>query len=606
MKSVEMDRDLERHELIINMVKKSLKGTKKKLQSYELALQTQPSLTAAKPQDFVEFDRLTDKILYGSKPPELPTLRKLKEDYQKAHPHPIFLSTGEVVLTKVEREKLEKDRLSRQISTKTLDGLQELRKSKQFGKTKMFGPEPAGEVLKTYRIIENYKERTRIVQRKEVIFDESNLIGKMTLDCPPLEKTDTGQIKMFNPSEGLYQLPFKSSERNHVSAEDIRQRKLRINAKTSTPIDRHELSPLRQRIMSRSLDQIDINAFSIRSPYSTLGRVSPISTIRSPSKVHIFPKGHPIDPIAAAQLKTSPAKDVGDDPSYFGDVNVEFYDGKFFFDPTVKALAKYCTRPQNHIQKDYTRGALVNWSDTPNLAADDATSVALSSGRLSLSTTESGSQRVREKKDLIEPQFIKKVLEAKKQKVGKDKVERKPVLKELSGDVIDLPHDIKDIKHALKRYYKDHDIYHPVRPATSRFLKENKPTTYMEIEKELLLPSNYDGETAYGDEAETMYMSFIEEQRKNQELEKRARVQTHVEEDDNSSVVETDDDDLSLSYLEELKLSGQLEHHQGLMAMLAGMGLKQNHRPSSSPTDTALPGENKGNQRGRSALNSPI
>ena len=52
------------------------------------------------------------------KPEELPSIRKVNQDYKLAHPHPMYLSTGELILSKETKDAIEKDRLSRKVSTR--------------------------------------------------------------------------------------------------------------------------------------------------------------------------------------------------------------------------------------------------------------------------------------------------------------------------------------------------------------------------------------------------------------------------------------------------------------------------------------------------------
>ena len=83
-----------------------------------------------------------------------------------------------------------------------------------------------------------------------------------------------------------------------------------------------------------------------------------------------------------------------------------------------------------------------------------------------------------------------------------------------------LPHDLGKLKPALRKWYKDNEIYSPVRPKTSNYLTKEKETKYMQIAPELLLPDNYEGEEVYGEEADAMYNEFKEQQRILEELAK--------------------------------------------------------------------------------------
>ena len=62
IKTVEIERELEREEHMIKTVGKYIKKTKRKLHQYELTLQNQPDLERATKSEFVEFD----KKLYGN------------------------------------------------------------------------------------------------------------------------------------------------------------------------------------------------------------------------------------------------------------------------------------------------------------------------------------------------------------------------------------------------------------------------------------------------------------------------------------------------------------------------------------------------------------
>ena len=62
LKTVDIERELEREEYMLKSVGKYIKKTKRKLHQYELTLQNQPDLERALKSEFIEFD----KKLYGN------------------------------------------------------------------------------------------------------------------------------------------------------------------------------------------------------------------------------------------------------------------------------------------------------------------------------------------------------------------------------------------------------------------------------------------------------------------------------------------------------------------------------------------------------------
>jgi hypothetical protein len=502
----------------------------------------------------------------------------------------------------------------------------------------MFGPEPEGEELRTVKFVEDYKEKTRVLRRKGVVHDESTLLGKTTVDCLPLAHSDICNINLFKAPEGLYRVAFKSTERTRESAEEIKERNLKINGYST--LNQHELSPLRQRIRDRTFNEKSVNPFSNRSAVSTIGQSSPISTIRSPGKANIAPKGYPLDPLLVASLKSGGhgAESIGtgsgsssagqvNDPDDFADLNIKIHDGKYYFDGCIKSLAERSIRLRNSLHKDYSKGALENWSRSSEFRIidddgdngtrvstldDDDSSRALSSGRLSCASSslphsnanplqvKGGLKTAGEKLGMSTNSLTKRkdIRGGNKSNFGEyESPKRQPVKpqqeKQLFDQkdpaattiIVDLPHDLKMIKHALKKIYEEKDIYTPVRPKTTKFLKKNEPTEYAEIEKELLLPVSYDGEVAYGDEADAMYHAFLVEQRERAEQERLAWKEALKIDGENSTVLtedesiaqdenydQGDDENLALTALEELKLSGQLVQHQGLKNFLQVMG----------------------------------
>ena len=631
IKTVAVDRDLERHDVMLKSVGKYLKKTKKKLHKYELTLQNQPDLEFAHPDEFVEFDRKLYENLFSDKPAALPSLRKLHKDYMVANPHPIYLSTGEIVLSKEARNAIERDRLSRKVSTRCMDALNEIRKNKFFGKSKAFGTEAEGEVLKVLKIKNpknEFNEYMRVLTRKRPIHDTKELMGTETRGCGPLKNVDISSIPIFQKKDSAFQIPFKSSARSSAeTAEEKKDRLLKHRGADMNP--RKTLSPLRERNFSRSIDQSHMTPFNPASGESSIGHRSPISTIRSPGKCNIFPRGFPKDPLQVKIEECSPTSDDGEDIKLL--FNTSNHEGKYYFGDTgdfIKSATKE-SRTAGHVKHvDYTMGALVNRSkgavsrasasaSTFSYGSEDDISVCacivyfdsilfltfytqISERSLSVSVEESietlsnkelkQSERDREQKllDLASPTATAWSLKKNKSAFGSPKVAQYTKLekKESEGDLFatntsrtfDFPHNLAELRPALRKWYRENEIYSPVRPKTSRFLTEEKKTKYMTIAPELLLPEDYDGETVSIEEAEMMYREFSKSRsekemaKSNTESQNGDDVETVSSQNVNS--VSSDDqgnDDLVLTELEEMKLYGNFDE-SGLKNILGGFG----------------------------------
>ena len=57
IQTVDIERELEREEYMLNTVGKYIKKTKRKLHRYELTLQNQPDFERASKSEFIDFDR---------------------------------------------------------------------------------------------------------------------------------------------------------------------------------------------------------------------------------------------------------------------------------------------------------------------------------------------------------------------------------------------------------------------------------------------------------------------------------------------------------------------------------------------------------------------
>ena len=67
VKTVDIERELDREEYMLKTVGKYIKKTKKKLHQYELTLQNQPDFERAPKSEFIEFDRKLFGNLFAGK-----------------------------------------------------------------------------------------------------------------------------------------------------------------------------------------------------------------------------------------------------------------------------------------------------------------------------------------------------------------------------------------------------------------------------------------------------------------------------------------------------------------------------------------------------------
>ena len=510
MQASDLDRSLDLHEIMLKSVDRSLKSTKKKLHKYELTLQNQPDFEKSSPKDFMEFDINLYTELKKSPPEKFPSLLHIKREFKRLNPHPIKLSTGKIVLSKEAKDKIEKDRLSRKISTRTLDALQELRKDKHFGKSKTFGTGKIGEVLRTVKIKDGYKEYSRNLIRQEPVYDEKNLLGKTTIDCEALEKSDKFSLPLFNPSIGSYQVAFKSPGRKNKNPHES---SLHVNASMEflTDSSGKDISPLRQRILSKTMDNSNINPFSSQSGLSSIGFKSPISTIRSPPQIKMHRlqghQGHHNIDVKTHVLNDD--EDSNEDNLDINEHNLSRHFGKYYSDETyktVRTLIRKTSTFGNIVHKDFSLGALSLKSSLNRPFAfseaystdDDSTVLSSSSNNLSKNDQEIKFPKHSHKK---------KLLSINSQNNLNNSVQ--DVNNNLNSKKFDPPKNLEDIGPTLRKWYEENKIYTPIRPKTTKYLKKQIPVTYMEIEKELILSPNYDGPKVDGEEVEILYNEFI-------------------------------------------------------------------------------------------------
>ena len=595
---VEIDRQLELQEFMFKSVGTSIKKTKKKLHKYELTLQNQPDLEFSSREVFEEFDRKLYGQLASNAPTPFPSLISVKKEHKRKNPHPIYLSTGEVILSIEVKAAMERDRLSRVVSTRCIDALNDIRKNKHFGKSKTFGTEAEGEVLKTIKVTEGYKTRDIVLTRKRPVHDPTVLLGKMTVGCDPLDPIDAHSLPLYQ-KHLAYQLAFKAVGRQHAPADGLRE------ARNVTPgifvSSTREISPLRQRNMSRALDGTNTSPFSPSSAQTTIGRRSPISTIRSPGKCNIFPRGYPRDPIKVRNKNLQASHAIDDDESdHFEGVDIGNHKGKFYFHDTglfIETVNKKSRLGRGHVYKDYALGALsarrrvgTSLRSREGIAQDDT--MSLDSG-IFLSEEEQYSDAlalaaVDEMKqlDLASPtatawaakknsQFAN--VQAKRLDLNKSSNQIPVTVSEINQTRFVFAKDMDNLRPAIRQWFKDHNIYSPVRPKASNFLKEHVHTDYMEIEKELLLPENYEGEEAFGEEADTIYESFKKEQRINEDLERMrlraAQLDSSIADSEISIDSDNSKDELEWTKSDELKLAGMTDQHlEGLKDVLHGFG----------------------------------
>ena len=428
----------------------------------------------------------------------------------------------------------------------------------------MFGVEPEGEVIGQRKIVDGFNTTYRQIRRKRPVGDLSALLGKETASCGPLHLVDKAKIPLFQRKDVYYQVAFKTSSRDKPESSEKKKERL-LERRGHTPNER-KLSPLRERIKTRGMDRSNLTPFTPTSGESSIGHRSPISTIPSPGKTNIFPQGFPKDPLVTRiedrSFEEEDEEEDGVDEGDFKEINFMFdlscHNGKYYFDDTAEFLKAVTKEKKNagRVKKvDYTMGALVGRSTSNFLAraseagssfsygSEDDFSLCLNDDENSIMegeiTRENGSPTMSietsakqeeieslQKLDFASPTatgWNEKLDRAmfnpskNKYRVSKNNKKVKLSTKEEGKEKVltqcDLPHDLGELKPALRKWYKDNEIHSPVRPQTTNYLKKEKETKYMQIAPELLLPDEYDGETAHGEEADAMYDKFKKQQR---------------------------------------------------------------------------------------------
>jgi hypothetical protein len=525
MRLVPLDRELEHHELLVETGLKSLKRIKNKLGKYQLSCYLAPITGSAR--EIKEWENKASKILEEKRPIPTPTLREYTLEYKRKNPHPIMLSTGEVIKSKETKEEQRKEKEARKLRDKTLAYLKESRQLKNFSKAHSFGVLPRDEVLRT---IENYNgcntffKSSRTLVRKHGysrMFEESSLpswIDAISYSQKPSRTTATDKS---------YQLSFLSTSREHVKASEIKEKLIQLRSIQSTSGDGGSVhgdesifSVLSrpsscERPHSKREYLPEPNAVSISSPLSTIGRVMPVNRMKSPTDVRIKP--------LEGAIALSDSSTIDEDTVSLAK-SFDVQRGKYHFDETgsiVKSLVKDLTMKHPNIH-DFTQGALKlqnSQESSPEglgnaklamndldleLEVDSGLAIAVaaasamtisddSSAKTSSSSTRKSGDGDRGggkkgKRDLKSEKALKKAAEQKAASI--------------------IPDDVTDIGRFLRKWRKD-NVYSPGKPRYREYLKQLVPINEVNLSS-LLLPGP--GVDVDGD-ADEIYSKYFEEEK---------------------------------------------------------------------------------------------
>ncbi len=142
-----MDLQLKQQEVMFKTAKSSLKSCKNRLNNIEITahLQTVDNKGSA------VLDKRMNDLLSRNPPKPFPTLNQLKKNIEKQNPPPVKLSTGEVVLTKEQKNIIKKEKELKALSSNAIQQLNKLMPAKNYSKNSTFGVQQEGEVLKVIK-----------------------------------------------------------------------------------------------------------------------------------------------------------------------------------------------------------------------------------------------------------------------------------------------------------------------------------------------------------------------------------------------------------------------------------------------------------------------
>lgn len=487
MKAVPLERDLDMKDKQKAMLKSSIKGAKKKLQEYEVTLQ----LNRGK----VEKGGILDQILTKNRPQKFPSMSKLQNDYKLKNPRPIRLSTGEVVLTRVEQEELERERKSRVVPVEALAKLEEVRKNKTFGVTSYFGGKVEGESLKTiknYKGMNQYERGARTLTRKGPWFPHYNTSSIPRWFCPGYYDYDDQVIKPKKVTPNLE----KQVWRNPKTSEEFKQERMEIAKRNEEYFRRVQerngklVEPPRYAtpsVCSRPHSNEEASLMSITSPFSvlsaesTMGLPHPSSRAKSPSNVHMRRR-------ISKDMDNAKVQDGMEEE--LSQLDRARHDNKFYFTPNAGvATAMLDERdgrgPGFKLPKDYTYGALTLQR---NIHEDDESTV---STVLSRDTKGSKSTKGTHRSEASDKEAV---LKASTEANTKGVAERDVPI-EAEEDARDEPKDdsdqlegrhlpsinlgqldtADDLSDYIRTWKKDAGVYLPLKPKLSRHFARPVP-----------------------------------------------------------------------------------------------------------------------------------
>ena len=359
-KTVKMDLDVQRKDHMTKSLKKSLKKAKKKVHNYEMTAQARSDSKS----DEIKQERDLDNILSTAKPPIFPSLAELKRENEIKNPCPIILSTGEIVLTKSEREKQKRDEKSRKLSQETLDALEAGRASKNYGVTSYFGGKIEGEELghiKKYEGLNTFDRGSRILVRKGPFFPQLAQPPNLPWFYPGYYKNmDTSQTR---PKPIVTDFA-KMTWRHKKSAAEFRAERQVIAEKNMKFFkgenDVDEKSYAASSVCTRPHSQIQeselIKDESLRSPFSRLSAESTIGldhpeSRRSSKSPHINLSRRP------SQSLKDTEPDKNNELSIYDTIQ---HDNRYYFASTESTATTLIRNAKNSERKpkDFLKGSL--------------------------------------------------------------------------------------------------------------------------------------------------------------------------------------------------------------------------------------------------------
>jgi len=381
MQAVPLVRDLEMKDRQKALLKMSMKNAKKKLQKFEMSLQMNRG-------NMKKGEKELEQILGENRPQVFPSLKQLERNHKVKNPRPIRLSTGEIVLTRVEQEEMEKDRRSRVVPVEALAKLAEARKDKTFGVTSYFGGKLEGEALRTvknYNGMNQYERGQRTLQRKGAWFPHYQESSAPKWFYPGYYEYDDEVIKpkKFTPNFE------KQTPRHGKTSEEFKEERMKVAAANQEYFRRvqersgkfvEEPRYATPSVCSRPHSNDEQSLMSVTSPWSvvsaesTMDLVDPSSRGKSPSNINMRRR------LSKDMLKAKVQPGFEDELSQRDLVR---HMNRYYHQPNegtaIAILAERDGRgPGFKRPVDYTHGALSLQRDV--LAYDDGTAFTVNSG----------------------------------------------------------------------------------------------------------------------------------------------------------------------------------------------------------------------------------